>query len=72
MNSVPEHTERFSFASGRLRLEAAHLSYLIGTLMLLDPVSFALFLTLSVLAVVFVILAFERFWLMRKNSDPRS
>ena len=40
--------------------------------MLLDPVSFALFLTLSVLAVVFAILAFERFWLMRKNSDPMS
>ena len=37
-----------------------------------DPVSFALLLTLSVLAVVFLILAFERLWLMRKNSEHRS
>ena len=40
--------------------------------MIFDPVSFALLLTLSVLAVVFVILAVERLWLMRKNSAARS
>ncbi len=36
--------------------------------MMFDPVSFALLLTLSVLAVVLGILAFERLWLMRKDS----
>ena len=40
--------------------------------MLFDPVSFALLLTLCVLAVVFMILAIERIWLMRKNSATRS
>ena len=40
--------------------------------MMFDPVSFALLLTLGVLAVVFVILAAERIWLMRKNSGSRS
>lgn len=40
--------------------------------MIFDPVSFALLLTLSVLAVIFVILAVERLWLMRKNSATRS
>ena len=37
--------------------------------MMFDPTSFALLLTLSVLAVVLGILAFERFWLLRKNSE---
>lgn len=37
-----------------------------------DPVSFALLLTLSVLAVICGILAIERLWLMRKNSGTRS
>jgi len=40
--------------------------------MTFDPVSFALLLTLSVLAVIFVILAIERLWLMRKNNTTRS
>jgi hypothetical protein len=40
--------------------------------MLFEPLSFALFLTLCVLAVIFVILAVERLWLMRKNSGARS
>jgi hypothetical protein len=40
--------------------------------MMFDPVSFALLLTLSVLAVVFGILAFERLWLMRKNNGGGS
>ena len=40
--------------------------------MMFDPVSFALLLTLGVLAVVFVILAAERIWLMRKNSGSSS
>ena len=37
--------------------------------MMFDPASFALLLTLSVLAVVLGILAFERLWLLRKNSE---
>jgi|GEM_PF-3857400 len=36
-----------------------------------DPVAFALLLTCSVLAVIFGILAYERLWLMRKNSDAK-
>lgn len=40
--------------------------------MLYDPVSFAILLTLCVLAVIFVILAVERLWLMRKASGARS
>jgi hypothetical protein len=37
--------------------------------MIFDPASFALLLTLSVLAVVVGILAFERLWLMRKDNE---
>ena len=40
-----------------------------GNIMIFDPASFALLLTLSVLAVVVGILAFERLWLMRKNNQ---
>ena len=37
--------------------------------MIFDPVSFALLLTFGVLAVVILILAFERLWLMRKKQQ---
>jgi len=51
-------------------LEAAQNLTENGGPMLFDPLSFALLLTLSVLAVIFLILAVERLWLMRKNSGP--
>lgn len=40
--------------------------------MVIDLVSFALLLTVCILAVICGILAFERIWLMKKNDKSRS
>ena len=63
------HREVFFRIRAALGPRPPKLSHQDGNEMMFDPASFALLLTLSVLAVVLGILAFERFWLLRKNSE---
>lgn len=69
---VPEHTERFSFASGRLPAWSRPNLTTNGIRMVFEPVYFALLLTAAVLAVIFGILIVERLWLSKRNNGNQS
>lgn len=66
--SVLKHTLRFSFAYGRFSYGGRPKTIQLNEESMLSPVAYGLLLATTILAVVILILAFEKFWIKIKDN----